>query len=74
MTTETADKLSPLQQNLLDRADSIFAAIGNTVTKATDFATAEIPDIAYQYVAYGRVMATVILIMCAIFLCSPHML
>lgn len=56
------EKLSPLQQELLSRADSIFASIGTAVGKATDFASVQIPDIAIQYVAYGRVYATVLMV------------
>lgn len=50
----TTDTLSPLQTELLSRADSIFESIANAVNKATTFAAEQIPDIAMQYVAYGR--------------------
>lgn len=59
MTKET---LSPIQQELLSRADSIFASIGTAVGKATDFAAVQIPDIAIQYVAYGRAYSTITII------------
>ena len=62
MATQT---LSPLQQELLNRADSILAAVGDTVKSATnvagqavDFAKEQLPDIAMQYVAYGRATST----------------
>ena len=57
--------LSPMQEALLDRADSIFAAIGETVGKASDVAVTAgqavvnaIPDIAVQYIAFGRAYYT----------------
>lgn len=62
MSVET---LTPLQAELLKRADEIFAAVGTAVGKASDIAfqagqvvAAEIPDIAYQYIAFGRVYQT----------------
>ena len=51
MASET---LTPMQQELLNRADSIVASISQTVVAATDFAAEQIPDIALQYVMYGR--------------------
>lgn len=71
MTTEVAaapieSALTPLQSELLARADSIFASIGNVVSAASETAITagqavarEIPDIAIQYVMYGRVMASI---------------
>ena len=50
--------LSPLQQELLTRADNIFSSISDVVGKTTTFAAEQIPDIALQYVAYGRVIST----------------
>jgi hypothetical protein len=46
--------LSPMQQELLHRADAIFASVGKAVEKAGNFAAEQIPDIALQYVAFGR--------------------
>lgn len=64
--TATAEGLSPMQRELLSRADTIFATIGSAVSSATDAAmragaavAREIPDIAWQYIAYGRVWHTV---------------
>lgn len=59
MTTET---LTPMQTELLARADSIFAAIAKAAQSATTFAAEQLPDIALQYVAYGRAYTTVLLI------------
>lgn len=55
-------KLSPMQEQLLQRADSIFASISTTVAKATDFASEQIPDIAIQYVAFGRAYSTTLVV------------
>jgi len=67
--TETAANLSPIQTELLRRADSIFDSVAQTVNQAKDFAAEQIPDIALQYVSWGRgyltaymVIATILLI------------
>ena len=57
--TQTAESLSPMQAELLKRADDIFRSIGEAATKASEFASEQIPDIAMQYVTYGRVMCTI---------------
>jgi hypothetical protein len=54
------EKLSPIQQELLQRADSIFAYIGEAAAKAADFAGQQIPDIAYQYIAYNRMYLSLV--------------
>ena len=61
-----ANGLSPLQNEVLRRADAIFDSIGSTVSKASDLAmqggkavAEQIPDIAWQYVAYGRAFKAV---------------
>lgn len=63
-----ASGLSPMQQELLNRADAIFASIGAAVSKASDAAIAaggavarEVPDIAFQYIAFGRAYNAVIM-------------
>lgn len=58
-----SDKLSPMQEQLLGQASSILSSISETVSKATDLAAAQLPDIATQYVAYGRVSATLMVIL-----------
>jgi hypothetical protein len=55
---EVSDNLTPLQQALLDRADSIMDSMARTVEKASAFAADQVPDIALQYVAYGRASLT----------------
>lgn len=52
------DSLTPLQQELLNRADSIMNSIASTVDKASTFAAEQVPDIALQYVAFGRASLT----------------
>jgi hypothetical protein len=52
------DKLSPLQEELLKRADSIFESIAKTVTEAKNFAVEQLPDIAFQYIAFYRALYT----------------
>lgn len=61
----STEGLSPMQAALLSRADSIFTALGNTVEKAKDMAVEggkivaeQLPEIAYQYVAFGRAINT----------------
>lgn len=53
-----AEKMSEMQQELLQRADAIFAKIAEAATAATDFAAAQLPDIAYQYIAFNRAYIT----------------
>lgn len=53
-----ADKLTPLQEELLKRADSIFISISDNATKVADFAKEQLPDIAYQFIAYNKVYYT----------------
>jgi hypothetical protein len=57
-TAQVSDKLTPLQQALLDRADTIMDSMARTVEKASSFAAEQVPDIALQYVAYGRASLT----------------
>jgi hypothetical protein len=53
-----AEPMSEMQKELLNRADSIMLWVQESVTKAGQFAAEQIPDIAMQYVAYGRAMST----------------
>lgn len=69
-TEQVKQTLSPMQQELLNRADKIFDWIGNSVDKVGDLAikggqavAEQIPDIAFQYVAYGRVVLTVYILL-----------
>lgn len=61
-----SENLTPMQQELLNRADQVMAAIGSAinstvglVTKAGNAVAQELPDIAIQYVMYGRAYSTV---------------
>lgn len=56
------DKLSPIQDELLKRADSIFSSISTAVGQAKDLAVEQLPDIAYQFVAYNRAYLTFIVL------------
>lgn len=60
-------ELSPMQEQILQRADSIFNSISNTVSNAASFANEQIPDIAIQYVAFGRAYTTTVVLACIIF-------
>lgn len=48
-----------MQQEMLSRADAIFRYVGETVAKATDFASQQVPDIATQFIVYSRATSTV---------------
>lgn len=54
----SASNLSPMQTELLNRADAIFSAVAAGVQKAGAFVADQVPDIAYQYVAFGRAYNT----------------
>jgi hypothetical protein len=61
--------LSPIQQELLSRADSIFQSISATASKAYDVAADQLPDLAVQYIMYGRAMsivATISVLLCVV--------
>lgn len=51
-------KLSPMQEEIFRRIDGIFSAIASTVERAGQFAAEQLPDIALQYVAFGRAHST----------------
>ena len=77
--SQPASNLSPMQQELLNRADKIFDWIGNSVDKVGDLAiqggkavAEQIPDIAYQYVAYGRASLTTYVILGLLFLALSY--
>jgi len=57
-----SDKLSPMQQEMINRADAIFASVGDVVSKAVEFGKEQIPDIAMQYVLFHRVYSTSIIV------------
>lgn len=77
MATKNTD-LSPMQQELLNRADAIFNSIGNAAGKASDLAieggklvAEQVPDIAVQYITFGRAYLTlkVVLALALVVIC-----
>ena len=48
-----------MNTELSNKLIEIISAIQNGVGKASDFAVNQLPDIAQQYITYGRVSATV---------------
>lgn len=54
--------LTPVQQELLNRADSIMSSIGDAVNRGAEFVQGQVPDIALQYVAFGRAYETVVML------------
>lgn len=46
----------------MSRVDTIFNSIGAAVGKTSAFVAEQVPDIALQYVAYGRVYLTCIIV------------
>lgn len=54
--------MNEVAQELLKRADVIGAWLSGAVTKTADFATAQAIDIAMQYVLYGRLFYTFVII------------
>jgi hypothetical protein len=55
-----------MQQALLDRADAVMSSISGAVSKASDLAVEggkavadQVPEVAMQYVMYGRAVSTV---------------
>lgn len=54
--------MNEIAQELLKRADVIGAWLSGAVTKTADFATAQAIDIAMQYVMYGRILYTFLIL------------
>jgi len=56
MTTTKAveSSLTPLQTELLNKADVILGYVGNTVNAAVEFTKEQVPDIAYQFITFNR--------------------
>jgi hypothetical protein len=47
-------ELTPLQTELLNRADSIFAAIKDSVNSTKDFVVEQLPDVVHQLILLER--------------------
>lgn len=60
--TKEVQELSAMQQELLNRADSIFAAMKDAAVAAKDFAMDQLPDIVQQLIVFERVYLTGIVI------------
>lgn len=69
-----SNELSPIQKELLDRADTIFKTIAEAATKAANFAAEQLPDIAYQYIAMERVVLTSAVLFSVICFCMSFYL
>lgn len=52
------EKLSPMQNEMLSRADAIFAWVSEAAKSTGEFAKEQAPDIAMQFIAYGRFTST----------------
>lgn len=55
--------LSPMQEEVLKRADSIMASLSDTVSRSAEFVQGQVPEIALQYLTFGRVFETMNLLM-----------
>lgn len=60
------EKLTPIQQELLSRADSIFKSVSETVNTGVELAKEQLPDIAYQYIAMERAYLSSIMVMAVV--------
>ena len=58
--------MNEVLQEVLKRADVIGAWLGGKIDKTDDFATEQAVDLAMQYVAFGRVYNTSILVLSTI--------
>ncbi len=55
----TEKTLTPMQQELLNRADSIMDSMVGAINRGAEFVQGQVPEIAMQYVAFGRAYETV---------------
>jgi len=67
-TTKAVESLTPLQTELLNKADVILGYVGNTVNAAVEFTKEQVPDIAYQFITFNRVYLSFIELASAIVL------
>lgn len=66
--TKEIEQMSEMQHELLNRADVIFAKVYEAAAKATDFASEQLPDIAFQFIAYNRAYLTTLIVFSVVFL------
>lgn len=50
--------MNDIQTKLLEQASGILSGISNTVSKAADIASEQMPEVATSYVAFGRAIET----------------
>lgn len=62
------ETLSPIQQEILNRADSIFASISSTVGAGVELAKEQLPDIALQYIMFGRGYTSILMVLALVLL------
>jgi len=60
--SKEVEKLTPMQEELLSRADSIFATMKEAAMAAKDFAMDQLPDIVHQLIVFERVYLTCIVL------------
>lgn len=58
-----------MKEELQGKLVEILSALQSAAGKAGDFATAQLPDIAQQYIVYGRFQATATLVAYVLLLC-----
>lgn len=57
-----------MNEQLQSKLVEVIAAIQSDVGKSADFALAQLPDIAQQYVTYGRAWSIVSILLCVVVL------
>lgn len=60
--TKEVTGLSPLEQEVLSRADNIFASVSTAAGQVVELGKEQLPDIAYQFIMYNRVYITSIVV------------
>lgn len=60
--SKEVEKLTPMQEELLSRADSIFATMKEAAMAAKDFAMDQLPEIVQQLILFERVYLTCIVL------------
>ena len=63
MTEKAVETLTPMQQELLNRADTIFETLKQGAIVAKDFAMEQLPDIAMQYIVFNRAYLSFLIIL-----------
>ena len=58
-----------MKPELADKLVEVIAAIQSKVATATDFAVSQLPDVAQQYLTYGRVSTTIAFVVFFLLLC-----